>query len=121
MTTGTEHSVPHRHNSHRICVKHIFTSFQTCQGKPLNRPKYDPIFQPIELVRRGEIEEWQTMLAVMYMRFNFRNCRNISLEKLYSPLVAKFSSKSIFSQENKAIPGVSNISEYTFGRLHVPS
>ena len=31
---GTKHSVPDRHNCHQICLKHIFTPFQTCEGKP---------------------------------------------------------------------------------------
>jgi hypothetical protein len=50
----------------------------------------------------------------MYTGFK---CRNISLEKLISLLIAKSSPESTVYQENKAISGVSNISEHTYGRL----
>jgi hypothetical protein len=48
-------------------------------------------------------------------------CRNISLEKLFSLLIANSSPESTFCQENKAISGVSNISEYNFGTPLRPS
>jgi hypothetical protein len=46
-------------------------------------------------------------------------CRNISLEKLFSLLTANSPPESTrtFFQENKAISGVSIISEQTFGRF----